>query len=1252
MAHFLFLLGETRLETGEGEPLDFPVGKPLALLSYLTVEGRRVGRDELSELLWPDSPPDRARHSVRQALWLIRRKLGEDVVQGEDPVFVSPDALSLDLRELEEALQGGDLEKGMSLWKGPLLANLRIPECRVWEHWREEQRELAVHRFFQALLGEARALLDQGKSGEALPYLAKAVELNPHSLEARSLQVEAHLLLREISAARRALEEARRESSGDVGGEGVLDQLAQRVRDNQPRSIGEAPDRLGESLELVGRRQELGDLHGLWKRVLSGRMSVACILGPTGIGKTRICEEFLAGVEVGEGVVARARGFRGEHRIPWGVVADLVRQLMTLPGAMGIGTGSEAVIRAMLPSMSRLARGEEQVRDEGGNEVGGPGLTPTALADAVLDMVEAIGFEGPLVIFIDDWQWVDKESRALLGKVMRRVLALPCLFLLAERTGERRARQEKAEDLTREFGGRVIVLEPLTHQELRQLLGLLAEFSRTEGVDEVVGRIHGVTRGNPLFVGEVIRKLAEEGVYRWQGGRWILSVESFPEVLDLPDSVQELIQKRLERLGPSGAQLAAALARERRSVPVASLRKRSGLDEAVFTRAMGELLDREVIEWVGAREVDFTHDQFREGARRFYRSPGGQRLSVWLRERPGRGVLVALAAVLIFILGGIGGARLISSHEVVEGPALLDPPFGEGRLIILGDSIRALAPPRYQGEGWRVVSTDLQRPANAVSRIDGPYRTPGGEIRWFGEYYGVEEPPHLVEYLEDGRDTLVFQGPGDDGFLDLGPDGESLLITTEDTASPRYRRDLVLLTPGTAPDRVLYRGAEMVGWTDWSRDGTRMIAQLHGVVDTMVALTPLGEELDRWTVPGFRGARRPQWCGGSRYVVLSAVGPEPARVFRLDTRSGEFIRLGEGFLATQWPLCLGVDWAVAYVGIGEEERAVYVEDLNTGAVVPVLDVPESEAVSLRWLPDRMPPPVWEVEIPGGGRTLEWSRQDTLAAAVRRSDGSPAEAELVWESSDAGVASVNPEGVLTANGVGSAFITVEAAGWIRDSISVVVEEARVLPDEVLFRETFQDGLEAWLVPDSTFPDPEIVRHRGRRVLSLPGDGRYRDFLESMEVFSLQYGATLELEVRLPLSREDKQRWVVCLNEVRREEGGGRETYVSTGQAFCAQYPSGILSQFRDEEVVVYGAPRGVEYGVDVSRVFPTDDWVHLALQVRSDGIGSLVVDREPLFETPYMIRGHASSLWRILLEGAAVDTQLLFRDVTLWRGVRY
>ena len=86
MAFRLRLLGEPVIQAFDGGQVEFPIGKLMALVSFLTLEGREVGRDELASLLWPTSPPERARHSVRQAIWMIRRSLGEGAIEGDDPV--------------------------------------------------------------------------------------------------------------------------------------------------------------------------------------------------------------------------------------------------------------------------------------------------------------------------------------------------------------------------------------------------------------------------------------------------------------------------------------------------------------------------------------------------------------------------------------------------------------------------------------------------------------------------------------------------------------------------------------------------------------------------------------------------------------------------------------------------------------------------------------------------------------------------------------------------------------------------------------------------------------------------------------------------------------------------------------------------------------------------------------------------------------------------------------------------------------
>ncbi len=79
---------------------------------------------------------------------------------------------------------------------------------------------------------------------------------------------------------------------------------------------------------------------------------------------------------------------------------------------------------------------------------------------------------------------------------------------------------------------------------------------------------------------------------------------------------------------------------------------------------------------------------------------------------------------------------------------------------------------------------------------------------------------------------------------------------------------------------------------------------------------------------------------------------------------------------------------------------------------------------------------------------------------------------------------------------------------------------------------------------------------------------------------------------------------------------------------------------------------LSYEVVVSPHLPSDDWVHLALQVRPDGFATVFVNREMVFQSEIRLEGHATAGWKIELAGASVDTELLIRNLTLWRGERF
>ena len=127
--HFvLHCLGGPALLTAAGEQVRFRTRKHLALLVRLALEpGKRFTRDYLADLLWPDSPPKHANHSLAQGLSVIKAKIArEAVVIQRATVGLAPGWIDADVNHLSD---------GNAHVSGPFLDGFEIPAARPFEEW-------------------------------------------------------------------------------------------------------------------------------------------------------------------------------------------------------------------------------------------------------------------------------------------------------------------------------------------------------------------------------------------------------------------------------------------------------------------------------------------------------------------------------------------------------------------------------------------------------------------------------------------------------------------------------------------------------------------------------------------------------------------------------------------------------------------------------------------------------------------------------------------------------------------------------------------------------------------------------------------------------------------------------------------------------------------------------------------------------------------------------------------------------------
>lgn len=153
----------------------------LALLALLAAAGERgLPRERVLALLWPESDPERARKSLAQAVYALRRELGsEELIVGVTEVRLGWEGFTSDLAEFREAMQAGQPEKAVGLYEGPFLDGVNIDEAPEFERWAESERGILAHDYVVLLEQLARDADKRSELRAAVGWWRKLANADP-----------------------------------------------------------------------------------------------------------------------------------------------------------------------------------------------------------------------------------------------------------------------------------------------------------------------------------------------------------------------------------------------------------------------------------------------------------------------------------------------------------------------------------------------------------------------------------------------------------------------------------------------------------------------------------------------------------------------------------------------------------------------------------------------------------------------------------------------------------------------------------------------------------------------------------------------------------------------------------------------------------------------------------------------------------------------------------------------------------------
>jgi class 3 adenylate cyclase len=356
--------------------------------------------------------------------------------------------------------------------------------------------------------------------------------------------------------------------------------------------VGQARSRLDLARErgfsrFVGREGEMEKLREALGRAQEGEASAIGIVAEAGVGKSRLYHEFVERCRSEGTEVFQAQGQAHGKAIPFMPILQMLRAFFRIGDSDPEQLAREKIAGRALLLDTAFADDLPLMFDFLGvpdPERPVPQMSPEArqraLADVLCRLVSNPSRKKPLLLVFEDLHWVDEGSQTMLNGLIEGFGGTRTLVLANYRP-----------EYTPLWGDnpawQAIALEPLRQEHTRELLRDLAGADPSlDGLDEP---IHERTGGNPFFIEEIVRELAECGYLEGERGSYRLAKPI--EDAGVPVTVQAVLAARIDRLDHDAKhllQVASVLGKE---VSGEALAMAAGLDEEAMDRALRELTD-------------------------------------------------------------------------------------------------------------------------------------------------------------------------------------------------------------------------------------------------------------------------------------------------------------------------------------------------------------------------------------------------------------------------------------------------------------------------------------------------------------------------------------------------------------------------------------------------------------------------------------------------------------------------------------
>ncbi|MGH2585495.1 MAG: ATP-binding protein, partial [Dehalococcoidia bacterium] len=338
---------------------------------------------------------------------------------------------------------------------------------------------------------------------------------------------------------------------------------------------------------LIGREAELAFLCRALADARACHGRAVIVAGTLGTGKTRFGVELRQLAQAQGALCLSGAAFAAETDLPYGVFLTALEPLLRQDA-----TGHLVLCRVrsafagLAPSLDTAQAGAGAPEEMA--------LISPRLCDSVAQLLRESSPQRPLVLFLDDLHWADRQSLSLLHFLVRRIEACRALIVATYRPEHRAvnpALREVLTSLSRLGHLDRLTLTALSREQTQALVKHLLHYE-----DDIspafLDLLYSHTEGNPFFIEETLRALAVTGDIYLQEGRWLRRPI---QELQVPQSLRDALFLRVADLLPASLRVIETAAAIGLEADHSLLRRVCGLDEDHFDEALGDLCRQDLL---------------------------------------------------------------------------------------------------------------------------------------------------------------------------------------------------------------------------------------------------------------------------------------------------------------------------------------------------------------------------------------------------------------------------------------------------------------------------------------------------------------------------------------------------------------------------------------------------------------------------------------------------------------------------------